>query len=378
MPIDEDDLKNVQNVWEALAQDDPLWAILSVPAKKGRKWNLDEFFREGQAEVDQVLGRILSSDRDLARGTALDFGCGVGRLSQPLAHYFERVVGIDISPTMIELARQFNQRGPQVEYLQNTVDNLSLFGDRTFDFVYSNIVLQHMQPRYAIGYIKEFFRITKPGGFIVFQIPSHLTEDYLPSGQSETPLPETACRAGLRMVSGPTTLQAGERATLTIEVANVSGEDWIQRKTLQLNAGNHWLLTDGRNVVVNFVNDDGRSRLPGRLPAGGKVNVALSIKAPDKAGAYILEVDLVQEGVRWFKDAGSEPLFLPIRVQASSQGSLAAESPSRTGAAQPVTFMMEGVRKEEILSLIAEAGAYLVAAEEHVKEWYSYKYYVIR
>jgi len=375
MSIDQDDFKNLQNVWEALAQDDPLWAILSVPAKKGRKWDLDEFFRKGQAEVDQVLGKVLASGRALAQGTALDFGCGVGRLSQPLAQYFERVVGIDISPTMIALARQFNQRGPQVEYIQNTVDNLSLFGDQTFDFVYSNIVLQHMQPQYAIGYIKEFFRITKPGGVIVFQIPSHLTEDYLPHDSIETPLSETACRALLQMISGPTTLQAGEVATLTVEVANASGEDWIQRKTLQLNAGNHWLLPDGRSVVVH---EDGRSRLPGRLPAGSRVKVPLSIKAPSQSGAYILEVDLVQEGVRSFKDAGSAPLFVPIQVQAPPEVSPATEPLSGASAAQPVTFMMEGVRKEEILALIAEAGASLVTAEEHVTEWYSYKYFVIR
>ena len=39
-----DDFADLQSTWEDLAKQDPLWAILSVPAKKGGKWNLEEFF----------------------------------------------------------------------------------------------------------------------------------------------------------------------------------------------------------------------------------------------------------------------------------------------------------------------------------------------
>ena len=41
-------------------------------------------------------------------------------------------------------------------------------------------------------------------------------------------------------------------------------------------------------------------------------------------------------------------------------------------------FMMEGVPKDEVLALISEAGARLIATEEHVTEWYSYEYYIVR
>ena len=386
MLMDKNDFTTLQNVWETLAKTDPLWAILSLPSKKGRKWDVEEFFWEGRVEIDHVLGKVLNSGHTLSRGTALDFGCGVGRLTQPLADYFAHVVGVDISSTMIDLARQFNRRGARVEYRQNSVKNLGVFGDQTFDFVYSNIVLQHMHPQYAIGYIKEFFRITKTDGFIVFQIPSHLTEAYLPHDYVETPLPEMACRADLQMVCDPTTVQAGEVATVTIKVTNISAEDWIQRRTFQLNVGNRWLLPDKRTVVVH---DDGRSRLPGRVPARANVSVPLTIKMPDQAGRYVLQIDLVQEGVRWFQDVGSTPLLVPIQVEAArvypaatmplNTGSVSPPiEPCAPGVGQPLTFMMEGVRKEVILSLIADANARLVTTEEHVTEWYSYKYYVIR
>ena len=46
-----------------------------------------------------------------ARRSALDFGCGIGRLSQALAEHFDQVYGVDISPKMIELARAAQSQG---------------------------------------------------------------------------------------------------------------------------------------------------------------------------------------------------------------------------------------------------------------------------
>jgi len=105
-------------------------------------------------------------------GAALDFGCGVGRLSQALAQRFDLVHGVDISPAMIELAQQYNQFDERCRYHLNETDDLRLFENQTFDFIYSNITLQHMPPRYARAYIEEFLRLLAPGGVLIFQIPS--------------------------------------------------------------------------------------------------------------------------------------------------------------------------------------------------------------
>jgi SAM-dependent methyltransferase len=48
---------------------------------------------------------------------------------------------------------------------------LKLFNDNDFDFIYSNITLQHMAPRYSQKYIQEFLRILSPEGLLVFQLP---------------------------------------------------------------------------------------------------------------------------------------------------------------------------------------------------------------
>jgi SAM-dependent methyltransferase len=107
-----------------------------------------------------------------SRRSALDFGCGIGRLTQALAGHFEQVYGVDISPKMIELARQHNRRGARCEYRCNPVTNLGEFETGSIDMIYSWITLQHMQPRHARRYMREFLRVLAPGGLLLFQYPS--------------------------------------------------------------------------------------------------------------------------------------------------------------------------------------------------------------
>jgi SAM-dependent methyltransferase len=72
---------------------------------------------------------------------------------------------------MIERARRYNRAGARCSYHLNERDDIALFRDSTFDLVLSEIVLQHMQPSYALAYVREFVRILKPAGLAVFQVP---------------------------------------------------------------------------------------------------------------------------------------------------------------------------------------------------------------
>ena len=50
--------------------------------------------------------------------------------------------------------------------------HLRIFDSDSFAFVYSSIVLQHLEPRYQKRYLSEFIRVLAPGGLLVFQLPS--------------------------------------------------------------------------------------------------------------------------------------------------------------------------------------------------------------
>jgi ubiquinone/menaquinone biosynthesis C-methylase UbiE len=164
-------LKELQRNWEGLAKIDPLWAILTHPGKRGR-WKIEEFFIQGQRAIDDLMKHIDSLHVNIKRQTAMDFGCGVGRLSQALTHYFNRVCGVDIAPTMIELARKYNQYPNKCKFYLNETDDLKVFEDSSFNLVYSTLTLQHMEKKYIVRYLREFFRITTQGGLVVFQLPS--------------------------------------------------------------------------------------------------------------------------------------------------------------------------------------------------------------
>jgi len=160
--------------WEDLARLDPLWAILTDNRKQFGKWDLEEFFASGRAEIAELMKSCGFCPGD--NGRVLDFGCGVGRLSRALRDYFGSVYGVDISDQMVKLAREHTSG---CEFLVNQTDDLKLFQDNFFEFVYSNIVLQHQPSGEVAGaYIKEFVRTIKPGGMVVFQMPYRQTLRY--------------------------------------------------------------------------------------------------------------------------------------------------------------------------------------------------------
>ena len=165
-------LADLRTSWEQFAREDPLWFILAAPGRE-HAWREDEFMETGRQEVATVLAEIAELGVEPRLGAALDFGCGVGRICQALGDHFDKVWGVDIASPMIELANARNTHGDKVEYVLNTAGRLPMFAAGSIDFVYSNLVLQHMRPEFARGYIQEFMRVLAPGGLAVFQLPSH-------------------------------------------------------------------------------------------------------------------------------------------------------------------------------------------------------------
>jgi ubiquinone/menaquinone biosynthesis C-methylase UbiE len=100
---------------------------------------------------------------------ALDIGCGVGRLMRATASRFQKVYGIDMTPSMVELSAQY------LEGLNNTrvflCDGRTIpMEDESIDFVYSMITFQHIPSRSAVeSYLAEARRVLKPGGVVRIQ-----------------------------------------------------------------------------------------------------------------------------------------------------------------------------------------------------------------
>ncbi len=167
-------LSRLQKNFESLAAEDPLWTVLSDNAKKGGKWNPVEFYQSGEDCIRGLQERLELIEIQMNKEAALDFGCGVGRLTFPLSRRFKKAIGVDISESMITAAKQNAHRGNNCEFILNTENTLSFLDPDTLDFAYSDIVFQHIAPRYSKRYFIEIARALKPNGTFVFQLPSHL------------------------------------------------------------------------------------------------------------------------------------------------------------------------------------------------------------
>jgi demethylmenaquinone methyltransferase/2-methoxy-6-polyprenyl-1,4-benzoquinol methylase len=94
-------------------------------------------------------------------GAALDVACGSGKLTAELARLAGpkgRVVGLDFSPQMLEVARRDH---PGIEFLEG--DALALpFGDGSFDASTIAFGLRNLAD--PVGGLREMWRVVKPGG----------------------------------------------------------------------------------------------------------------------------------------------------------------------------------------------------------------------
>jgi hypothetical protein len=135
-----------------------------------------------------------------------------------------------------------------------------------------------------------------------------------------SPLPESGFKAQITLANPPVKLRGGQKETIQIKIKNASDIEWYARggevntnpdNRFYLAVGNRWLKEPGEKLVTNM---DGRYGLPKNLKAGEEVEVPLLITAPKDPGDYILEVDLVQEQVAWFRDKGSPTAKVKVAV----------------------------------------------------------------
>ena len=128
--------------------------------------------------------------------------------------------------------------------------------------------------------------------------------------------PDYDYRAEVTTADAPATMRAGERATLRVRVRNLGGATWPARGDAsgmyQVNVGDRWLDAAGGRVVNDL---DGRATLPEDLRPGGEAELRLPVTAPRAAGDYVLEIDMIHEGVTFFYERGSRTYRTRVRVE---------------------------------------------------------------
>lgn len=160
--------------WEVLADAEPYWAV--VTHEKYRTENLTEealreFYETGEPYVDWLLETIRGTlDPGFSPGSALDFGCGVGRVLVPLARRCEEVVGVDVADGMLAKARgrceSLDLANVRLEKSDDSLAGLS----GAFDLIHSFIVFQHIPPRRGMNILRNLIELLGDSGVGVLHL----------------------------------------------------------------------------------------------------------------------------------------------------------------------------------------------------------------
>ncbi|WHO40446.1 class I SAM-dependent methyltransferase [Sphingobium sp. AP49] len=159
-------MRDTDKDWNNIAASRPYYGVVTLekflsPDEEA----LDEFFRTGEEYVSQEYQYITKIYPDFTPSSALDFGCGVGRLAIPLARLTGNGCGIDIADNMLTLASEHARRAGVNLSLRKDVPI-----DLQFDWVNSFIVLQHIPPERGYEIIQDLWNCVAPDGMLAIQL----------------------------------------------------------------------------------------------------------------------------------------------------------------------------------------------------------------
>jgi SAM-dependent methyltransferase len=153
--------------WEEIARRDPFWGVLSTDEYLGTDLGEEaerSFFQSGEDHISRVFDVLREHVQSgFSPVSALDYGCGLGRVLIPLARACERVIGVDVSPTMLSRAAAHLTRVnvANVELVHaNHVPPIA----SPVEFVHSALVLQHVHPSRGLAIVEELLNVLAPGG----------------------------------------------------------------------------------------------------------------------------------------------------------------------------------------------------------------------
>ena len=112
--------------------------------------------------LDRLLLDLVASEvNDL--GAMADIGCGPGHVARYLHDLGKPIVGVDLSPRMIDVARASH---PAIEFHVGDMRNLH-FPDQAWGGIMALYSIIHVTPSEMATVFAEFHRVLRPGGTVL-------------------------------------------------------------------------------------------------------------------------------------------------------------------------------------------------------------------
>ncbi|MCS7060864.1 MAG: class I SAM-dependent methyltransferase [Anaerolineae bacterium] len=183
---------HIQASWRTIGEQEPYWSVLSADEYKlaNIQGRLEEFYRSGWESFHLLVNTMKRNGLDdrLEDKTLLEYGCGVGRVTNVLAQKFKRVHAYDVSTSHLALARQVTDSLGLANVHYVAVQSLRDMQELPqVDMAYSIIVLQHNPPPIIRLILESMLDALKPGGTALFQLLTYQegysfrVEEYLSS-----------------------------------------------------------------------------------------------------------------------------------------------------------------------------------------------------
>jgi ubiquinone/menaquinone biosynthesis C-methylase UbiE len=119
------------------------------------------------AEPSPIFHELKRIVGPLQGKSILEPGSGIGEISIDVAAEGGKVVLLDISQDALDLSRKFfGERKLEAEYVLGDIFQMP-FTQARFDVVWNAGVVEHFKFNDQVSALKEFARVTKPGGLVI-------------------------------------------------------------------------------------------------------------------------------------------------------------------------------------------------------------------
>ncbi len=200
-------VRNTDEDWQGIAGE-PYYGVFSNTdyfRENLTPERLAQFWETGRADISWQLDVMRRHYGEFSPKSAIDFGCGAGRLCCAMAEIADQVYGVDVAEGMRAEARK--NVPANVEILE-TIDAVPV---DSVDWINSTIVFQHIHPANGIPLFKKLLDKLAPGGgvtaqFTTFKDRSAVTIESLGmdfiswDGERMTTLVETPLGSGTMMM----------------------------------------------------------------------------------------------------------------------------------------------------------------------------------
>lgn len=133
----------------------------------------EEGFRSSAEVTRQILEECVGINPD---DVILEIGCGIGRVGQVLAPRCREWIGADVAENMIRHLKRRLQHYTNVRTVVLGGYDLDMIPSGSIDLVYCTVVFMHLEEWDRFNYIREGFRVLRPGGRMLVDNMNLLSE----------------------------------------------------------------------------------------------------------------------------------------------------------------------------------------------------------